>query len=132
MIAPSIITILKANTALVAKVSNRIYPIIEVPEVAEGSKLSAIYFSVAMFPESVKNARVGVNHTVTFLTVASTYLESWELSLALRAALDSQGGIIGAINYRFDRCTSIEDEYEFTPYNMYGQKVIFNIRTTYY
>lgn len=132
MIAKGIITILLSDQALGAIVGNRIAPIIDVPEIDPGTKLSAIYYSISMYPEMVKNGGVAVNHTITLLTVTSSYLDSWNLSLALRNALEMKRGTFSDIQFNFGRCLSIEDEYEFTPGNMYGQKLTYKIRTAYY
>lgn len=134
MISKALINILSGTTteatALKALVSDRIYPIMDIPDTA--TKLAAIYYSVQMYPENSKNGPVAQNHTVTFLVIASGYEASWAIALKLRDALQMQVGTFKSIKFRIDRPLSIEDEYEFTPVNMYGQKLTFKIRTAYY
>jgi len=130
MLSKALINILAANATLTAAVSDRIYPIIDIPDAAP--KLSAIYYSVQMFPEGVKNGPVSNNHIVTFLIIASGYETSWSIAIKLRDALQFKEGTFKTVNFRLNRCESIEDEYEFTPINMYGQKIVFKIRTAYY
>lgn len=136
MISKAIIQIMTGTSpeaiAFKALVSDRIYPIIDIPE-ESADKLSSIYYSVKMQPYSqVKNGPVANDHTVTFLTVAKGYEQSWQIALALRDALQMKKGQFKGIDFRIDRCTSIEDEYEFTPVNMYSHRIVFQIRTAYY
>jgi len=135
MISKAIIDILTGATteatALAAIVDDRIYPIIDIPEQSE-TQLAAIYYSVVMYPVHTKNGPVAQDHILTFLTIAKGYEKSWTIALALRNALERQRGTFKNIEFRIDRVKSIEDEYEFTPVNMYGHKLIFNIRTAYY
>lgn len=130
MISKALIDILTDDTALTAIVGTRISPIIDIPDAVP--KLAAIYYSVQMFSEGVKNGPVSNNHTVTFLTIASGYETSWNIALKLRDALQFKEGTFKNVNFRLNRCESIEDEYEFTPVNMYGHKIVFKIRTAYY
>lgn len=132
MLAPAIILILADDAALTAAIGDRIYPIIDIPDIPVNNTLSAIYYSVSMFPEDIKNGSAANNHTVSMLIVTSSYLSSWQLSLKLRKALEKKLGIYAGINIRLNRCRSIEDEYEFTPQGMYGQKLSFEIRTAPY
>ena len=135
MISKALIEILTDDTdeadALAALVSDRIYPIIDIPE-SSADQLSAIYYSVQMYPEGAKNGPVANNHTVTFLVIASGYEKSWDIALKLRDALQFKTGTFKNVTFRLNRPKLIEDEYEFTPVNMYGQKLIFEIRTAYY
>jgi len=132
MLAPALITILAADTALTAAIEDRIYPIIDIPEVPVNATLSAIYYSVGMFPEDIKTGQAAANHTVSILVVTNGYLSSWQLSLKLRKALEKKTGLISGIIITSNRCQSIVDEYEFTPQGMYGQKLTFQIRTAPY
>lgn len=131
MISKALINILTADTDLTAIIGTRISPIIDIPE-QSADLLSAIYYSVQMFPETAKNGPVANNHVVTFLTIAKGYETSWNIALKLRDALEMKTGEFKNITFRLPRCKSIEDEYEFTPINMYGHKITFNIRTAYY
>jgi len=131
MISKALIKLLTDDTELTAVIGTRIAPIIDIP--GESSDLLAsIYYSVQMFPEHAKNGPVANNHVVTFLTIAKGYEKSWDIALKLRDALEMQTGEFKNITFRLPRCKSIEDEYEFTPVNMYGHKITFNIRTAYY
>lgn len=131
MISKALITLLKASNDVTTRTGTRIHPIIDIPE-ASADELAAIYYHVKMFPENSKQGPVANNHTVTLLTIASGYEKSLELALAARDALEMQIGEFKNITFRLPRCQSIEDEYEFTPVNMYGHKIIFEIRTAYY
>lgn len=131
MISKALINILLANDTLTALIDDRITPIIDIPETST-DQLAAIYYYVQMYPEHCKQGPVAQNHTVTFLTIAAGYEKSWEIALTLRDALERKIGEFKNITFRIDRCKSIEDEYEFTPVNMYGHKLTFEIRTAYY
>lgn len=131
MISKALITLLKASTDVTTRTGNRMHPIIDIPE-ASDDKLAAIYYHVQMYPEHVKNGPVANNHTVTLLTIASGYEKSMELALSVRDAIEMKVGEFKNVTFRLPRCKSIEDEYEFTPVNMYGHKIIFEIRTAYY
>jgi len=131
MISKALINILLANDTLTALIDDRITPIIDIPETS-ADQLASIYYYVQMFPEHSKQVPVAQNHTVTFLTIAAGYEKSMEIALALRNALEMQIGEFKNIQFRITRCKSIEDEYEFTPVNMYGHKIIFEIRTAWY
>jgi len=137
MLSKALIAILSADTdkadALAAIVGDRIYPIVDLPEVPEDAALAAIYYNVQMYPESTKLGPVANNHTVTFLTVADGYEKAWEIALKLRDALQLQRGTFKNVEFRLPRPESIEDEYsELVPLSMYGVKEIFKIRTAYY
>lgn len=131
MIAKALANILLANETVAAIVNGNIYPIIDIPE-ESNEKLSAIYYSVVMSTEYTKNGPAANNHIVKFLTIADTYLGSWELALAVRDALLGMKATVKDVEFTLSRFPEIADEYEFTPINMYGQQLTWNIRTTYY
>jgi len=131
MIAKALVEILMNNPQITGEIADRLYPIIDIPEISS-EELTAIYYSVIMRPVMTKNGPIANDHIVTVLTIASSYQKNWEISLKVRDALQFKQGTFKNVNFRLPECSEIADEYELTPGNMYGQKLTFNIRTAYY
>lgn len=132
MIAKALVNILMTDAAVTSEINDRLYPIIDIPEISENEKLAATYYYVKMNTVHAKNGPSANDHEIMILAVASSYQKCWEIALKIRDALLYKTGTFKDVEVRFPRNYEIADDYEFTPINMYGVKIAFNIRTAYY
>lgn len=115
-----------------AEISDRLYPVIDIPEISENETLTATYYYVKMNTVHAKNGPCANDHEIMVLVTAAGYEKAWGIALKIRDALLYKTGTFKDVEVRFPRNYEIADDYEFTPINMYGVKLAFNIRTAYY